>query len=522
VAVRIVLDVAAGLSAVHEWVGDDGAPLGLLHRDVSPQNVLVGIDGTTKLTDFGLARLVHGAESSRTTGQMQGKAAYVAPEYVDGAPYTVACEVFALGVVLWETVACRRLFRGANEADTLRRVMAAEAPPLSKVAPQVGTALDALLEKALAKSPERRFPTVRAFLDALQAAARKNDLMAISSEVGSCVRDRIGPALEKRRSLVRAGLAVAGSSPAAAGGFSETVSMVMDESGVPSIIGEGSRHAAIGEVSRSSRSRDDSGEATLVAPPPRHVGDESDDAVTTDFNKLPEDARAVLAAARGQAPNSARRPTPLPPPPRSRPSGAFPPVSALPPAGPALFRDATPDRAMTRILPLMPIPGLDGQTPVPFVPQPPVLAQATQPPPVGLAAGLLDRNRPLPRAAYLAIASVAILIAIAILVSPASPPPDPGAAAGGSRADAPPAEPPPPPQPTSVVTLGPILPPAPPTPAASGPAVIKLPDLPSVPTGVSGPSHQLGRARLPPRIDPPPPLDDTDGSTPPPNPYKKR
>ena len=202
VAVRIVLDVAAGLSAVHEWVGDDGSPLGLLHRDVSPQNVLVGIDGTTKLTDFGLARLVHGAESSRTTGQMQGKAAYVAPEYVDGAPYTVACEVFALGVVLWETVACRRLFRGANEADTLRRVMAAEAPPLSKVVPKVGTALDALLEKALAKSPDRRFPTVRAFLDALQAAARKNDLMAISSEVGSCVRDRIGPALEDRKSVV--------------------------------------------------------------------------------------------------------------------------------------------------------------------------------------------------------------------------------------------------------------------------------------------------------------------------------
>ncbi|MEJ7732457.1 MAG: hypothetical protein WKG00_25035, partial [Polyangiaceae bacterium] len=205
-------------------------------------------------------------------------------------------------------------------------------------------------------------------------------------------------------------------------------------------------------------------------------------------------------------------------------SGAMPAVSALPPAGPPLFRDTTPDRAMTRILPLMPIPGLDGQTPMPFVPHPPATGQPAQAP-TRFTSGLLDRNRPLPRAAYLAIASVAILIAIAILVSPASPPPDAGANSGGSRADAPagePARPQPPPGPTSVVTLGPILPPAPPTPPAGGPAVVKLPDLPSVPTGAAGPSPQLGRARLPPRTDPPAQGDGTDGSTPPPNPYKKR
>ena len=208
VAARIALDTCAGLLGVHELAGDDGQPLGLVHRDVSPQNVLVGVDGTARLADFGLAKLAESFNATRTAGPMQGKLAYLAPEYVNGAPFDAGCEVFALGVVVWETFAGRRLFRGANDADTLRRVLRTPAPSLTQAAPSVSQ-LAAVVAKALEKQPSRRHESVRAFSSALEAIARRHKCIGTSSEVGACVRAMVGANLGRRRALLR----VAASAP---------------------------------------------------------------------------------------------------------------------------------------------------------------------------------------------------------------------------------------------------------------------------------------------------------------------
>lgn len=224
-ALRIALDVCAGLRAVHELVGDDGRPLGTVHRDISPQNVLVGLDGTSRLTDFGLARLAPSLESSRTTGVLQGKLAYVAPEVLEGARCDVQSEIFSLAVVIWESLAGRRLFRAATEAETLRRLLVDPAPRLSEVAPDVGRALDELLARALEKDPARRQSSVRVFAQSLEDAARDAGLIGTSSDVTDAVDVLVGDKLERRRALLSTTLAVADAAGDADPDHGETASM---------------------------------------------------------------------------------------------------------------------------------------------------------------------------------------------------------------------------------------------------------------------------------------------------------
>ena len=130
VAVRVMVDVLAGLHAAHELADDDGKPLGIVHRDVSPQNILIGVDGSARLTDFGVARATSKLSTTRT-GQLKGKLAYMAPEQARGAKdIDRRADVFAAGVVLWEALEGRRLFKGDGEADTLNKVLYEPIPPL--------------------------------------------------------------------------------------------------------------------------------------------------------------------------------------------------------------------------------------------------------------------------------------------------------------------------------------------------------------------------------------------------------
>jgi serine/threonine-protein kinase len=202
VAVRIALDACAGLHAAHELCDEDGKHLGLVHRDVSPHNILVGIDGVARLSDFGIAKQAEGGVST-TTGALKGKLGYMAPEYVEENRLDARSDVFALGAVTWEALANQRLFQGSNEVDTLKRIVAAKVPPLSSEAPWVGKRLDAVLAAALARVPDERFASAQAFGTALETAARRDDLIATPTEVGAYVRELCAPALDKRRALVR-------------------------------------------------------------------------------------------------------------------------------------------------------------------------------------------------------------------------------------------------------------------------------------------------------------------------------
>ena len=156
VVMRIVLDACAGLHAAHELVDEKGRAVGLVHRDVSPQNLLVGVDGATRVSDFGVAKAT--AMATTNSGSLKGKLAYMSPEYVQGRAIDRRVDVFAIATVAWEALAGKRLFRGENDVDTAQRILSRDAPPLSSEVPDL-SAFDGVLETALAKDPSSRFAT---------------------------------------------------------------------------------------------------------------------------------------------------------------------------------------------------------------------------------------------------------------------------------------------------------------------------------------------------------------------------
>ena len=191
IALRIAEDALAGLHAAHDLRGEDGRLLGVVHRDVSPQNVIVGIDGFAKLADFGVFKGDTRSARVTATGEVKGKLGYVAPEVYRGEPATRRSDVYALGVVLWELCAGRRLFDEAADAATMQRVLAGSVPALSSLRPDVPYELDAVLARALALDRTDRFATAEDFSRALEALALPT---ASTRVVAQHVREAMPPA----------------------------------------------------------------------------------------------------------------------------------------------------------------------------------------------------------------------------------------------------------------------------------------------------------------------------------------
>jgi serine/threonine protein kinase len=207
VAIRVLVDVLAGLHAAHELADDDGKPLGIVHRDVSPQNILIGIDGSARLTDFGVARATSKLSTTRT-GQLKGKLAYMAPEQARGAKdIDRRADIFAAGVVMWEALEGRRLFKGDGDADTLNKVLYEPIPPLEDVERSVPHEIEIALEGALDRERLRRFPTAAAFADALERAARETDAVATHKDVAAYLEEILGAEILTQRETVRAWIA---------------------------------------------------------------------------------------------------------------------------------------------------------------------------------------------------------------------------------------------------------------------------------------------------------------------------
>ncbi|NUO53011.1 MAG: serine/threonine protein kinase [Polyangiaceae bacterium] len=213
VALRILLDTIAGLHAAHELRDDRGQLLGLVHRDVSPQNVLVGVDGTARITDFGVARA-----SSRLTstahGKLKGKLAYMAPEQTRGDELDRRTDLFAMGIILWEVLCGRRLFKADSEAATLQRILVEPVRAPSEVVPSIPKPFDAVVLRSLDRDPERRFQTAADLADALEDAARESAKLNVADvglasprEVASFVQAVLGQEIGAQRESVRAWLA---------------------------------------------------------------------------------------------------------------------------------------------------------------------------------------------------------------------------------------------------------------------------------------------------------------------------
>jgi predicted Ser/Thr protein kinase len=154
--VKIVSMAAAGLHYAHELTDAGGKPLGLVHRDISPDNVLVHRNGAAKVVDFGIAKAANSSSSTRT-GTLKGKVAYMPPEQLRGDPLDRRTDVFALGVVLYELLAGQRPWAGDSEVSLIGRIMTEVPPPLSTLRPEAPAGLVAVLDRALAKDREARY-----------------------------------------------------------------------------------------------------------------------------------------------------------------------------------------------------------------------------------------------------------------------------------------------------------------------------------------------------------------------------
>jgi len=193
IACSIVVGMLQGLHAAHEATNERAESLGIVHRDVSPQNVMVGLDGIARVLDFGVAKAAGRLQTTRE-GQLKGKLSYTAPELIRGGEVTRAADIYSAAVVLWETLMGERLFDGDNDANILERILFAEVVAPSQRAKDLPPALDAIVLRALDRDPPRRFATAREMARAIEAAVP----IASAEEVGEWVERLARGALADR------------------------------------------------------------------------------------------------------------------------------------------------------------------------------------------------------------------------------------------------------------------------------------------------------------------------------------
>lgn len=171
VLAHLLIGVCEGLHYAHELCDDSGVPLKMVHRDVSPDNILVTFEGQAKVVDFGIAKAVAQATMART-GTLLGKFSYMSPEHAMGEPLDRRTDIYALGVVLYELLAGTTPFQSTNELAVLKAIVSDPPPSLAAIRPDVPKALIAIVERAMAKEQENRFPDARSMGQALAAWLR--------------------------------------------------------------------------------------------------------------------------------------------------------------------------------------------------------------------------------------------------------------------------------------------------------------------------------------------------------------
>ena len=182
----IAIEVLGALSAAHERRGPAGEPAPIFHRDVTPQNVLLSVDGYVKLTDFGIARAMDRATMTRPNA-LKGKISYVSPERLRNKPASERSDLFGVGVCLWEALAGRKLFDADTDMEVMFKVNEAAVPDLRGVRDDVPASLVEVLGHALARSPEDRYASThemgRALADVVRESGEPTDARRIASAV---------------------------------------------------------------------------------------------------------------------------------------------------------------------------------------------------------------------------------------------------------------------------------------------------------------------------------------------------
>jgi serine/threonine protein kinase len=197
IAAAILIDSLHGLHAAHEAKDEQGHPLGIVHRDVSPQNVLVGADGITRIVDFGIAKAAGRLLTTRD-GAVKGKYAYMAPEQIRGEALSRQTDIYAASILLWELLTGEGLFRGGSEAEEIYKCMEGVVEAPSRRDPSIPAAFDAIVLRGLARNPAERYPTARD----MAADVERASPAVRPSEIGAWVQRLAGDALAARAAVI--------------------------------------------------------------------------------------------------------------------------------------------------------------------------------------------------------------------------------------------------------------------------------------------------------------------------------
>jgi len=203
-ALGIIADVLEGLDYAHRRVGDDDRPLGIVHRDVSPSNVLISYEGEVKLCDFGIAA-ANDLVKEGASEALKGKAGYMSPEHARGEALDARADVFAAGIILWELLVGRRLYKPKSDVALVLQAQRAEIPPIPDKGLANHAKLEAIVRRSLAKDREDRYPSAGAMLRDLEEYLAESGLLASRLKLGEWIEKTFGTApVDKRRASERA------------------------------------------------------------------------------------------------------------------------------------------------------------------------------------------------------------------------------------------------------------------------------------------------------------------------------
>lgn len=206
IGARIIAHVCAGLHAAHELVGDDGAPLHVVHRDVSPQNILISANGQVKITDFGVAKARGQIHAATQTGEVKGKLSYMAPEQVTTRDVDRRADVFALGCVLYETTLGVRPFHGEDALSTLYQLLEQPIKAPSAIWAEYPPGLERIVLKALERDADLRYQSTEEMGRALQMWLATERAMVADSDIADLVSSALGERVAERARAVEAAL----------------------------------------------------------------------------------------------------------------------------------------------------------------------------------------------------------------------------------------------------------------------------------------------------------------------------
>ncbi len=211
-AVRIMADVAAGVHAAHELRDASGAPRGVVHRDISPHNILIGTNGSIKLVDFGVAKALGRVSESTRAGQLKGKFGYMSPEQALGKPVDRRSDLFSIGIVLFELTTSRRLFRGESDLETLKLVTSGQVPRPSLIDASYPPELERIVLRALERDPKLRYQSAAELERDLRGFLKAQHVVVPRSGIAGLLKRVVGGRVEQRRKAIRSALKVLSSS----------------------------------------------------------------------------------------------------------------------------------------------------------------------------------------------------------------------------------------------------------------------------------------------------------------------